>query len=96
MATKLHFEPCPCDEITTPWISVRKYLLGLYTHDDATIHVWMYKPGKEELQDLKRLKQTWKHEYLHFMDDMNGIPGPEGSHNKEFDARITLMGWDDI
>jgi len=38
------------------------------------------------------LHNTWKHEWLHHYDLILGIPGPTGSHNALFDARLEAMG----
>jgi len=94
----LYCKPPITGTVTTPYGTFGIFLLGLFEHSPftvPTITIWLYKPQGEDIQDEQELRNTWEHEYLHYIDFCLGCDPPVGAHNDLFNKRITDMGWRD-
>lgn len=68
------------DEVT----QVINYIAGKYIIEDEVIMIWVIKPNLTELT-LSELKEVFRHEYIHHLFKVTGVPQPIGEHNEEFE-----------
>ena len=72
-------------------------ILGQYSHDDKTIHIfWRFyykNTGLQNTLPLQELKYIFYHEVLHWFDHISGKPQAPADHNELFDKRMRALGW---
>ncbi len=79
-------------EAVFPHVVVGIYMAGEYSRWSKTIRVWSLTGRHGDPVSDQDLRETWIHEWLHFLDHHNGVPSPKGDHNVIFDARAKAMG----